>query len=330
MLRKRGDGSMNSDVAAQMKDFSQLWGGFRASRVILTANTYAIFEHLRTPRTAVQIAAAIGTDPRATEILLDAVTSLGLLGKTGNRYRNTPMARRFLLKDSTLYQGDMLRHAESLWKSWSGLDEVVKSGLPHRAGVRDHEAFIRAMHNNAVLRAPEVIRALDLRGVKRALDLGGGPGTYSMALARTGISVTLFDLPNTVDIAKKLVRESGIKAIDFRSGDFHADDIGKGYDLVFISQIFHSFSQEENRALIEKSRQALNPGGKIAIQEFLLEKNRAFPVSGALFSVNMLVNTASGRCYTPQEMKDWLARAGFKGITTKRVNETVLLAGRTG
>jgi ubiquinone/menaquinone biosynthesis C-methylase UbiE len=330
LILTRGDGSMNKDVAVQVQDFSRLWGGFRASRVVLTANNYAIFEHLKTPRTAAEIARAIGTDLRATEILLDAVTSLGLLKKTGSRYRNTPVARRFLLKESSVYQGDMLRHADSLWKSWSGLDDVVKGGLPHRAGDRDHESFIRAMHNNAVLRVPDVIKALDLRGVKKALDLGGGPGTYSMALAMTGISVTLFDLPNTVDIAKKLVLESGIKNIEFLSGDFHSDDIGNGYDLIFISQIFHSLSQEENLALLEKSRRALNPKGRIAVQEFLLEKNRAFPVSGALFSVNMLVNTASGRCYTPQEMKDWLARTGFKGIATKILNETVLLSGNKG
>jgi ubiquinone/menaquinone biosynthesis C-methylase UbiE len=321
---------MNKDVAAQVRDFSGLWGGLRASRVVLTANNYAIFEHLQTPRTAAELAMIIGTDPRATEILLDAVTALGLLKKTGSRYRNTSVAKRFLLKESPTYQGDMLRHADSLWKSWSGLDDVVKSGLPNRDGTRDHESFIRAMHNNAVLRTPDVIKALDLRGVKRALDLGGGPGTYSVALARTGISVTLFDLPNTVDIAKKLILDSGIETIDFLSGDFHSDDIGNGYDLVFISQIFHSLSEGENLALLEKSRRALNPKGRIAIQEFFLEKNRAFPVSGALFSVNMLVNTASGRCYTPQEMKDWLGRTGFKGITTKILNETVLVSGRTG
>jgi len=319
---------MNNRAAAQVRDFARLWGGFRASRVILTANNYSIFEHLKTPSTAAELAHVIGTDPRATEILLDAVTALGLLTKTGARYRNSAVARQFLLAESPVYQGDMLRHADSLWKSWSGLDEVVKSGSPCRAGGRDHEAFIRAMHNNAVLRAPDVMKALDLRGVTRALDLGGGPGTYSMALARKGLSVTIFDIPDTVNIAKKLIRESGAKNIYYLSGDFHTDSIGTGYDLVFISQILHSLSIDESVALLEKCRQALLPGGRIAIHEFLLEKNRAFPESGALFSVNMLVNTAAGRSYTPQEMKGWLARTGFRSITVKKLNETVVLSGR--
>lgn len=127
---------MNKVLLKQLQDFRQLWGGFRASRVALTANNYAIFEHLKTPMTAAGLAAKIGTDPRATEILLDALTSLGLLRKSGLKYRNTSLAATFLVKTSPWYQGDMLRHADSLWKSWSGLDEVVKTGLPNHSGPR--------------------------------------------------------------------------------------------------------------------------------------------------------------------------------------------------
>jgi 2-polyprenyl-3-methyl-5-hydroxy-6-metoxy-1,4-benzoquinol methylase len=318
---------MDKILLKQIQEFTRLWGGFRTSRVVLTANNLTVFEHLRTPATANDVASSVGLDLRATEILLDALTALGLFKKTGNKYRNTEMTKRFLVKDSPLYQGDMLRHADSLWKSWSGLDEVVRSGQPNRSGGRDHESFIRAMHNNAVFRTTDVIKAIDVRSVKKALDLGGGPGTYSMALAQRGVSVTLFDLPNTVDIAEKLITESGIRNIDFIRGDFHSDGIGTGYDLVFISQIFHSLSVDDNLMLIKKARNAINPKGKIAIHEFLLEKNRAFPVPGALFSVNMLVNTSSGRCYTPQEMKAWLKQTKFGGIRTKVLNDTIVLTG---
>ena len=318
---------MDKNFLKQIEEFTRLWGGFRASRVVLTANNLTVFEHLRTPAKANDVAGIVGIDLRATEILLDALTALGLLKKTGNKYRNTEMTKKFLVKGSPLYQGDMLHHADSLWRSWSGLDEVVRSGLPNRMGGRDHESFIRAMHNNAVFRTTDVIKAIDVRSVKKALDLGGGPGTYSMELARKGISVTLFDLPNTVDIAEKLIAESGIRNIDFIRGDFHSNGIGTGYDLVLISQIFHSLSVSDNLMLIKKARNAMNPNGKIAIHEFLLEKNRAFPVPGALFSVNMLVNTSSGRCYTPQEMKAWLKQMGFGGIRTKVLNDTIVLTG---
>lgn len=321
---------MDKKLVKQLQDLARLWGGFRASRVILTANNYRIFDHLKTPKTAVEIAQTIGTDPRATEILLDAVTSVGLLKKSGGKYRNMETAKKFLVKDSPLYQGDMLRHADSLWKSWSGLDEVVKTGLPNRSGSRDLDSFIRAMHNNAVFRAKDVISAIDLKHVTRALDLGGGPGTYSMELARRRIIVSLFDLPETLEIAKQVVGKQKEKNIHFISGDFHTDDIGTGYDLVFISQILHSLSIEDSLALIEKSANALNPKGLIAIHEFLLQKDRAHPVPGALFSVNMLVNTEAGRSYTTDEMKDWLLQKGFKNVKIKALGDTVVVTGRKG
>ena len=318
---------MNNDLLQQLQVFKQLSGGFRASRVILTANNYAVFEHLKTPKTAGILAKSIKTDPRATEILLDAVTALGLLKKTGTKYRNSTLATKFLVKKSSWYQGDMLRHSDTLWKNWSALDEVMKTGLPNRTRERHHESFIRAMHNNAVFRAKDVIGVVGIRGVKKALDLGGGPGTYSIEMARHGISVTLFDQPSTMGVAKQIVRGSKVKNVEFIGGDFHSDDIGSGYDLVFISQIVHSLSIDESMALLKKSHDALNPGGKIAIQEMFVEKDRAHPVPGALFSVNMLVNTTAGRCYTMQELKAWLTKTGFKSIKKTALGDTIVMTG---
>jgi len=321
---------MNGQIIKDAKQFAGLWGGFRASRVVLTANNLRVFENIGKGSSSDDLAKALRTDLRAMEILLDAVASLGLLRKSGTAYRLTPTAKRFLLPESPWYQGDMLRHADMLWKNWSGLDNVVRSGLPNRAGARDHDVFIRAMHNNAVLRAPQVIAGLDLRGVRTALDLGGGPGTYSMALAKRGVAVTLFDLPDTLEVAQEVVRKSRLKNVTFRSGDFHFDDIGSGYDLVLISQVLHSNSTVENIALLGKAHDALAPHGRVAIHEFSLNEDHASPVPGALFSVNMLVNTAGGRSYTRKEMKSWLTKAGLKSVTVKDLGETVLVIGRKG
>lgn len=319
---------MDRTLARQFQDFIRLWGGFRASRVILTVNNLRVFENIGKGRTADDLASVLKTDIRATEILLDAVVSLGLLKKSGRTYRLTPPARRFLLPASPWYQGDMLRHADTLWKNWSGLDEVVRTGRPNRAGTRDHDVFIKAMHNNAMMRARDVIRALDLRGVKKALDLGGGPGTYGIELAKKGISVTLFDLPNTLEVAKDLIRRSGATGIAFRGGDFHIDDIGSGYDLALLSQVLHSHNRIENLALLNKVFNALSPGGQIAIHEFKLNEDHASPVPGALFSVNMLVNTEEGRSYTPREMKGWLNRSGCGKTALKDLGDTVVVTGR--
>ena len=319
---------MSMKATTALQDFNRLWTGFRASRVILTANNLGVFEVLQEPKTAAEAARQLKTDLRATEILFDAVTALGLLRKTGAGYRNTATAKTFLVSTSPQYQGDMLRHADGLWKNWSNLDEVVRTGRPSRSGERQHDVFIRAMHNNALPRVREVLAALDLRRVRRALDLGGGPGTYSIALAKKGITVTLFDLPDTLATAQKIVRAAGAGNVSFRSGNFHFDDIGGPYDLVFLSQIVHSNGPVENRALLAKAHAALAAGGTLAVHEFTLDENHAGPVSGALFSVNMLVNTGQGRSYAPGEIRTWLSEAGCSRIKVTRLGDTALVTGK--
>lgn len=311
---------------AEIRELRKLWSGFWTSRVLLTANNFGIFDHLPTARTAEEVAGLIGADARGTEILLNALTGMGLLRKKSGEFRNSAVASRFLVKGSPCYQGDIMRHADTLWKNWSSLDEVVKTGTPVRVAA-DHQSFIRGMHNIAVLRAAGVIRELDLKGVRTALDLGGGPGTYSIEMARRGIKVTLFDLPETVPISKEIIRESGVEGITCRAGDFLADEIGGGYDLVFISQVLHSLSATENACLIRKCAEALRKGGKIAIQEFNIDGTLSSPLHGALFAVNMLVNTEGGRCYAPREIIQWLHAAGFRNCSRRVLEDTVLIFG---
>jgi ubiquinone/menaquinone biosynthesis C-methylase UbiE len=181
------------------------------------------------------------------------------------------------------------------------------------------------MHNLSVSKVKTVIDTIDLSGVKTAIDIGGGPGTYAIELARRGIDVTLFDRPDTVAIAREYVQKSRLVNIKFIEGDFLADPIGKGYDLAFISHVFHSYTPGENIRLIKKVKKCLNRNGRVAVQEFYIEDNMAEPPEGALFAVNMLVNTSGGRCYSVNEMQSWLNRCGFTKTSTSRIDEAVIV-----
>ena len=320
---KRGY-SMTKKALDQVMEFRRMMNGFWVSRLILTANNFDIFNRLTVPRSALAAAKILKTDGRATEIVLDALTAIGLLRKAAGKYRTSPMATNFLVDGAPYYQGDMVRHADTLWKNWSALDESLKKGKPTRKA-ENYRAFINAMNNNASLRVRDVVNALDLKGVRSALDLGGGPGTYSREMAGRGVDVTLYDLPDAIAIARKITKNAGARNIRFMAGDFLKNPIGTGYDLVFISQVLHSLSEREILSLLRKSRTSLTPGGKIVIQEFSLDNERTSPVQGALFAVNMLVNTDAGRSYTAREIKGWLAKTGLSGVKEKRMNETVLI-----
>jgi ubiquinone/menaquinone biosynthesis C-methylase UbiE len=314
-------------VPDDLAGLRKLYLGFVSSRVILTANNLKIFDNLEKASSAMEIAEKLNIDPRATEIVLDALTGIGLVSKSRTgRYRNAPVSNRYLVKGARLYQGDIIKHASTMWQNFSALDDVVSTGRPARRGF-NHESFIMGMHNLTVLRTESLAKALGLKGIKTMLDLGGGPGTNAIAMAKKGVKSTVFDLPETINIAKKVARREGVKGIRFIAGDFHVDSIGSGYDLILLSQIFHAFSEEENIALLRKCNTAMNLGGKVVVQEFPISDNRTSPPHSALFSVNMLVGTERGRCYSPKEMKRWLAGTGFKNIGIKYLPETVLIMG---
>jgi ubiquinone/menaquinone biosynthesis C-methylase UbiE len=313
-----------SSIHKEAMKLRDIWSGFRFARVLITANNYRVFDLLTKPQSARAISQELKTDLRATEILLDALAGLGLLKKSADKYRNTAVSNRFLVQGNTLYQGDIIRHADYLWKNWSDLDQIVKTGKPSQRA-RDYETFILGMHDLAILKAKDVMKAIGLKGVKTALDLGGGPGTYSVEMAKRSMKVTLFDHPAAIEIAKRLIGE--MKGIRFMSGDFTVDDIGRGYDLIFISQVLHAYSEEDNFLILKKCAKSLNRQGRIVIQEFYISENRTYPVKSALFSVNMIVNTQAGRCYSPGEIKKWLSKTGLKNIHEKRMDDTVLIMG---
>ena len=311
-----------------LAELRKLYMGFTSARVVITANNLGFFDCLKKAANAADTAKKLKTDERATEILLDALAGLGLVVKSKDgRYRNAVVSNRYLVKGMRLYQGDIVSHASTMWQNFSCLDKVVRTGRPARQGF-DHESFIMGMHNLTVLRTEGLIKAIGLSAVRTMLDLGGGPGTNAMAMAKKGVKATIFDLPETIAIARKVARREGVKGLNYITGDFHVDSIGSGYDLILLSQIFHAFSIEENKALLSKCRNALNPGGRVVVQEFPINDARTFPPHSALFSVNMLVGTESGRCYPPREMKQWLAETGFRDIVVKNLPETVLVEGR--
>ena len=314
-------------ISRQAEELRKIWGAFRAPRVLMTANEFGVFDLLAEPRSADWVAKLLKTDLRATTILLDALTGLELVKKRAGKYRNAPVSDELLVRGKPYYQGDIIRHAANLWDNWSGLNEVLRTGKPF-AFAHDHEAFILGMHDIAVLKAKEVVDAIGLKGVRTSLDVGGGPGTYSIEMARRGVAATLYDFPETLAVARKVVKKSGASGVSFDKGDFLNDPVKGAFDLVLVSQVLHAYSGEDNQALIRKAASVLNPGGRIAIQEFFIRPDLAFPPYNALFSVNMLVNTEGGRCYAVPEMKKWLKAAGFVNVREKMLGDSVMLIGQ--
>ena len=156
-----------------------------------------------------------------------------------------------------------------------------------------------------------------MQNVGSVLDVGGGSGIFCMEFInrKPGIRAAIFDLPNVLPISKKIIdRESYSGKIELHEGDYTADPLPGGFDLVFLSAIIHSNSHETNQELVQKCYNSLNAGGKIVIQDWIMNDSKTEPPQGALFSINMLVGVEGGDCYSQNEVSTWMRDAGFTDI----------------
>ncbi len=299
---------------------------FRPARILMTAVELGLFDHLEEPRTPKDLAGLVGADARALEIVLNALTAMGVVRKSGGAFRNGEAASAFLVRGTDNYRGAIIRHLSHTWHGWTELTDTVLRGraselkaekwldrhpVREEAWMRD---FIWGMHALARDLAPEVAGKLDFTGVRRLLDLGGGPGTYAITFAQAapGITAVVFDLPGPAEIARENIARHGLShRVEVLPGNFLTDDLGRGYDFIWISHILHSHSEVQCRGLLAKAAAALNPGGTLAVQDFFLNDDGCTPAEAAFFSVHMLAVTPEGRSYRYREVMEWLSSLGL-------------------
>jgi len=301
-------------------ELNALMRGFMESRIILTGLELDIFSAIGTGASAKQVSRKIHAPVRSTEALLNALCAIRVLRKQDEIFYNTTLSSRYLVAGSPDDSRSALMHIAHLWHRWSTLTDAVKKGTSvakdalKKRSPEATRAFISAMHKNASFASSMVVAQIDLTGVNSLLDLGGGSGAYAIAFARKAphIKITVFDLPEVIPLTKKYIAQAGLaETIQTKTGDMTRDDFGKGYDLVFVSAICHMFSPKENLKLFKRIKRALNPEGRIVIQDFVLNPDKTSPRFSAIFALNMLVNTRGGGTYSGKEYIDWLSRAGF-------------------
>ena len=308
-----------------------LMRGFQIPSILAAAAEVDVFNSLaEAPKTAREAALALRCDPRAMSILLDALSSVGLLSKTADRYALPPALAPLLADSSPQSVAAMVRHQANCLRRWARLAWVVRSGEPADAGpsIRgadaDRESFIEAMNVIGGPVAEQLIREIHPGGFHCVLDIGGASGSWTLAWlkANPAARAILFDLPSVIPLARDRIARAGFaQRVELAAGDFEADPLPQGADLVWVSAIIHQNSRAQNRALYRRIAQAVEPGGLLLIRDVVLEESRTAPVLGALFAVNMLCATRGGNTYTLSEIRDDLSQSGFTDVHLLRRDE---------
>jgi len=314
-------------MALRREDILQfLYSGWEA-RILTAAAAAGIFDALSsTPTSAKALASEHSLDEQAAEIVLDALTAMGLVQKRSTGYTMQAQHRKLLSGEGPQSLAWLLRHHNELTKSWAGLDGVCRAGRlfarmdsPQRRRQR-RDTFLRAMHANAQHTAPLLAARFAKLKIKRMLDVGGGSGLYCVHFCRRhrGMEAVLFDLPATLPVTQELLASYPERTrIRLVGGDVTTDELPGGFDFALLSHVIHSFGPDQVRAALANIRRAVEPGGRLVLQDFLTDANRTSPRRAAVFAVNMLVQTESGRTYSRPEVEKWLKEVGFK--TVRRV-----------
>lgn len=289
---------------------------FMQARIVLTAAELDLFSALSaSPIDAATLARQRGLGERPLAMLLDALSALGFLEKSEGRYRCPEPLVPYLSAGTPTTVLPMLLHQARLWETWSGLTRIISPRLPPNPD--STRSFIGAMHVVAASQAPRIVAAIEPGRARRLLDVGGASGSYTLAFlaANPDLQATLFDRPEVIPLAEERLRLAGQAArVALVSGDFTCDALPKDHDLAFLSAVIHSCSREEMDALFRNVAAALVPGGRIVIRDFVMSEDRTSPAAGAVFAINMLVNTAGGGTYTRAEIQAGLEGAGFERV----------------
>ncbi len=302
---------------------------FYESCILFAASDLGIFRKLADLGEAdlETIIAACGLDGRGGRILLDACVALELLEKRDGRYRNSPEAALFLVPGSPADLSGAIRYNRDVYGAWGRLKEMAVSGKPVEKPEthlgQDEErtrTFVLAMHGRALGIGRAVVPLLDLAKSRKVLDVGGGPGTYSVLIAQAhpAIECTVIDLPAVVKTAADLIAQAGLAGrVKTLAGDYHTASFPGANEAVLFFGVLHQEKEEAIRDLLRRAYEAMAPGGLIYVLDMMTDPDRAKPKFSALFSLNMALTTDNGWVFSEEELERWLSEAGFRDFSCR-------------
>ncbi len=295
--------------------------------------------------TAALLAAKTNASERGVRILCDYLTIMGLLAKENGLYALTQESAMFLDRRSPACLAAVTGFLASPWhkKNVEALTEAVRkggtAGLQGDNSKPQDEVWVAFAKSMAALTVPAANFISELIGAAEGkacsvLDIAAGHGNYGITIAKKNLNakIVAVDWPSVLAVAVENARAAGVSSrYSTRPGSAFETDLGSGYDVVLLTNIFHHFDKPTCVTLMRRVHAALKPGGKAVTLEFVPNEDRVTPPATAGFSLNMLVGTDAGDAYTFSEYEKMFANAGFAKTTFHPMSampQQVLISGK--
>jgi len=231
------------------------------------------------PQDAAGVAQALGIPIHRCQYWLQLLSSMGLLEQVAKAYAPSSTARTAILdaysqetwallaqyeRERFPAVHDLALHIHEPGSTWAiqGLthpDYVAQmKESPERA-----RRFTRMLYEIHQPLADELAKSLDMTGVERLMDLGGGSGVVSLAFLRRHphLTAVVVDIANVCAAGREIAVETSMEErLTYHAADFLQDELPSGFAMILECDVgIHS---EE---LFRKLRTALNPGGRLVI-----------------------------------------------------------------
>jgi ubiquinone/menaquinone biosynthesis C-methylase UbiE len=311
--------------------FLDSFTGLVAARALISAAMLGVFDALHDAQASPgELAERLGLDPLGADTLLTTLSTLGYVEAVGERFRNTDVSERLLVRDSpesiATFVGDQ---GDLHWQVLDLLPDALRSGRPYamheeRRDDRERwEAYIRGLFEISRPEHEANAALVPVVEPRTQVDVAGGHGAFSMAMCdrHPQLHATVLDLPPSAAVGRRIVEEQGYaNRISFREGDVFELGLGDAdsLDVVSVFNLAHHLPEERNRELCRMARAALQPGGCMVIGDSA-RPEPGEPVSehGAISSL-LFFAWSHSRNFTPSEIRGWMEAAGLQDVEVHR------------
>jgi len=305
--------------------------GFWISKVLLSAAEFGLFSELGSgPLPYEEIRSRLKLHPRSARDFLDALVSVGLLEREGDRYANSELTALYLDRAKPTYIGGFLEMCERrLYPFWGNLTDALRTGTTQNesGGSEDFFAsiyatpdrlknFLQAMTGISRGAAVQIAQKFPWDRYRSFADVGCAQGCVPVELATTHPHLTGigFDLAAVGPVFDEYVAANGLTdRLRFVAGDFFEDAL-PGADVLIMGHILHDWDLAKKKLLLAKAYEALPAGGSLIVYEALIDDDRRANTFGLLMSLNMLIETPGGFDYTGADCAAWMTETGFRDI----------------
>ena len=317
-------------LATKADEISDIAFGFMGSKALFAALQLEVFTHLADgPLDAGDLARKAGVHHDRAQTLLTALASLGLVEpRADGRYANAPASQAFLVHGAKYDFGDYLRL--QVGRQMYGLLDQIENALQGRMEEGDTASYAEwfsdpeearlyseSQHAGSLGPARQLSGALDLKGARRMLDVGGGTGAFAITLCKDNpdLSATIVEFPNVAKLGDEYVEKAGLSdRISYIMGNALETDWPGEQDVILMSYLLSGVPGEAHVDLIRRAYDRLAPGGRLLIHDFVVEKDRSGPKLAALWQLQHTAFTPEARSLDAGWLDVALDEIGFKDV----------------